>query len=221
MPPENGIRTREPRHLPIWLKIGYSAFVAALVPCYWATYGPWNFLFVCDVALLVTVAALWRESPLLVSMQAVAITLPQALWLLDLLVRLSAGTHLTGVTRYMFDSSIPAFVRGLSSFHGWLPGLLLWLVWRLRYDSRALAAQSAAGVALFAVCFLFGPPPGAPGHPRWAVNINYVYGLDDARPQALMAPGLWLGLLMAFNVVALYLPTHLLLRRCFGARRHV
>lgn len=38
--------------IPLWLKIVYSAFVAVLVPFYWFTYSPWNFLFFCDIALL-------------------------------------------------------------------------------------------------------------------------------------------------------------------------
>lgn len=52
-------------------------------------------------------------------------------------------------------------------------------------------------------------------HPHWAVNINYVYGLDDKHPQTFMAPSLWLLFMMAFNVLALYVPTHLVLRRVF------
>jgi hypothetical protein len=83
------------------------------------------------------------ESPLLVSMQAVAITLIQMLWVVDLLCRLVAGVHVTGVTSYMLDPTIPRFLRGLSSFHGWLPFSLLWLLSRLGYDRRALAARRA------------------------------------------------------------------------------
>src|SRR5712692_11868957 len=79
------------RHIPTWVKVAYSAFVAVLVPCYWVTYTPWNFLYFCDVALLATAVALWMESSLLVSMQAVAITAPQMLWVVDLLCRLVAG----------------------------------------------------------------------------------------------------------------------------------
>src|SRR6266498_4712168 len=118
------------RRIPIWVKVAYSAFVAIVVPSYWVTYSPWNFLYFCVIALLVTAVAIWIESPLLVSMQAVAITLPQMLWVVDLLCRLIAGVHVTGVTGYMLDPSIPLFLRGLSSFHGWLPLFLLSLLSR-------------------------------------------------------------------------------------------
>ncbi len=205
--------------IPTWVKVAYSAFVAILVPCYWVTYTPWNFLYFCDVALLATGVALWMESPLLVSMQAVAITAPQMLWVVDLLCRLVAGVHVTGVTSYMLDPSIPLFLRGLSTFHGWLPFFLLWLLWRLGYDARALGIQSGVAIIILLISYFFAPAPPPPArHPHWAVNINYVYGLDDKHPQTLMAPPLWLLLMMAFNVLVLYLPTHLVLRRVYATR---
>ena len=142
--------------------------------------------------------------------------LPQLLWIADLLTRLLFGTHITGMTSYMFDSRLPLFVRGLSLFHGWLPLVLLWLLMRLGYDRRALAAQSAFGVALLLVCFFLAPAPPPPlNHPGAAVNINYVYGFDDGRAQTWMAPGAWLSLLTTFIVVGLYLPAHFGLQRVF------
>ena len=204
------------RRIPIWMKVAYSVFVAVLVPCYWVTYSPWNFLYFCDIALLVTGVAIWIESPLLVSMQAVAITLPQILWVVDFLCRLIAGVSITGVTSYMLDSSIPLFLRALSLFHGWLPFVLLWLLSRLGYDRRAFGIQSVAAIVVLLVSYLLAPaPPPSASHPNWAVNINYVYGLDDKHPQTVMAPWLWLLLLMAVNVIAIYLPTHFALRRFF------
>ena len=46
----------------------------------------------------------------------------------------------TGMTDYMFEKQRSLFLRGLSLFHGWLPFLLLYLVWRMGYDPRALTA---------------------------------------------------------------------------------
>jgi len=204
------------RRIPRWVKLAYTVFVAILVPWYWVTYTPWNFLYFCDIALLVTGVAIWIESPLLVSMQAVAITLPQMLWVVDLLCRLVAGVHVTGVTNYMFESSIPLLLRGLSLFHGWLPFVLLWLLSRLGYERRALTLQAPVAVIVLLISYLLAPAPPPPAsHPNWAVNINYVYGLDDKHPQTWMPPPLWLLLVMAFNVIALYAPTHVVLRRVF------
>src|SRR5213083_2197189 len=142
------------RRVPTWVKLAYSAFVVLLVPFYWVTYSPWNFLYFCDLALLITGVAIWIESSLLVSMQAVAITAPQMLWVLDLLCRLVVGVHVTGVTSYMLDASIPLFLRGLSLFHGWLPFFLLWLLSRLGYDRRALPLQALAAVIVLLISYL-------------------------------------------------------------------
>jgi hypothetical protein len=104
--------TAASRRVPMWVKLSYSAFVLVLVPPYWVTYSPWNFLYFCDIALLITAFALWIDSPLLFSMQAVAITAPQMLWVIDLLCRLALGVHVTGVTGYMLDATLPLFVPG-------------------------------------------------------------------------------------------------------------
>lgn len=56
----------KPHRIPLWVKLAYTAFVCVLVPYYLSAYGPTNFLYFCDVALLMTLAALWLESPLLV-----------------------------------------------------------------------------------------------------------------------------------------------------------
>jgi hypothetical protein len=205
---------RSPARVPVWLKVMYTTFVCVLVPYYWSTYTPWNFLYFCDIALLVTLAALWLESPFLVSTQAVGILLPQALWVVDFAARLLAGVHLTGMTSYMFNADLPLFVRGLSSFHGWLPFVLLWLVVRLRYDRRALGVQSALAVVVLLVSFFLAPPPPPSiSRPSAAVNINYVYGMDDTQAQTWMAPEAWLLLMIAFNLLCLYVPTHFLLQR--------
>src|SRR5437588_3918167 len=112
--------------VPLWLKTLHTLFLAVLVPVYWRYYGPANFLWFSDIALLVTLPALWLEDCFLASMQAVSVALLELLWLLDFVGRLATGTHLVGISRYMFDSSIAYRLRALSLFHVWLPFLLLW-----------------------------------------------------------------------------------------------
>src|SRR4051812_25703825 len=84
------------------LKILLTLFVSVLVPCYWYNYGPRNFLYFCDIALLLTCLGVWLESRLLLSMQAIAILLPQCLWLIDFFSILIFGQRITGMTGYMF-----------------------------------------------------------------------------------------------------------------------
>ena len=37
--------------------------MAVLIPVYWYYYGPTNFLYFCDVALILTLVAIWIEKP--------------------------------------------------------------------------------------------------------------------------------------------------------------
>ena len=74
--------------MPLWLKLAYTAFMAVLVPVYWHYYGPTNFLYFCDVALILTLVGIWLESPLLISMCAVGILAPQALWVVDFVLNI-------------------------------------------------------------------------------------------------------------------------------------
>ena len=217
-PAEPTTRLRPSSRIPLWLKVTYTAFMAVLVPYYWTAYGPANFLYFCDVAILVTLVALWTESRLLASVQAVAILLPQALWVIDFTLKGALGHSMLGLADYMYNPGLPLFVRGLSSFHGWLPFLLLWMVWRLGYDRRALLVQTLCAWALLLVCYFFTPPPPAPAHdPNAAVNVNYVFGFGETA-QTWMAPGVWLVLLMVALPLLIYLPTHLMLR-ALDARR--
>jgi hypothetical protein len=203
------------RRVPLAVKLVYTAFVAVLVPVYWHHYGPANFLFFCDVALLMTVPALWLESPLWASMPAVGILIPQALWMADFLAEL-VGLRLTGMTAYMFDPNRSLFLRGLSLFHFWLPILLVWLVARVGYDRRAFLAWVVVAEVLTLVSYFFLPPPPAPPDSTRPVNINNVYGFRAAGPQTLMPPPLYLVGMMIVLPLGIVWPSHWLLGKLFG-----
>ncbi|HEY3131743.1 MAG TPA: membrane-associated protein [Acidobacteriota bacterium] len=188
------------REISLLLKTLYTLFVCALIPIYWRYYGPANFLWFSDLALLLTVAALWLESPLLASMQVVSVLLLELLWIVDFVTRLASGVELTGLADYMFKADKPLFVRALSLFHLVLPFLLLWLVCRLGYDRRAWVAQSIMAWLVLLVCYFFTEP---------SENVNWVFGPGN-RPQLWIAPELYLVLLLLFFPLCIYLPTHLL-----------
>jgi hypothetical protein len=198
-------------HLPLWLKLAYSAFMVVLIPVYWHYYGPSNFLYFCDIALVLTLVGGWIESPLLISMCAVGILAPQVLWVADFLSNLF-GVPLVGMTDYMFNPESSRFLRGLSLFHGWLPFLLVFLVWKLGYDRRAFVAWTGLAWVLILVCFFFMPPP----HPNpglTPVNINYVWGPSDNVAQSWVSPTLWVAGLAIGMPLLLFAPVHFLLRR--------
>lgn len=192
------------RVIPRWLKVTHSAFVGTLVPVYWRQYGPGNFLWFSDVALLTSVPALWCESSLLASTQAVGVLVPETLWLVDFGSGLVVRRTPLNLASYMFDRRIPGFVRALSLFHVWLTPLLMFIVSRVGYDRRALRYQTAATAAIVLASWRLTTPED---------NVNWVYSRKEIR-----SPGARAAFVMALIVaipLAFHLPAHLLLKRLF------
>jgi hypothetical protein len=206
-----------PRLIPLWIKIPYTAFMAVLIPVYLKNYGPTNFLYFCDVAAIMTLIAVWIESPLLLSAALVGAFVPQMIWVVDFLVEVSGG-HLTGMTSYMFQP--PLFLRFLSFFHFWLVFLLIYLVWRVGYDQRGLPLWTVIAWVLLTVCFVWMPacsPVNDPDSkavlrdPNVPVNINYVFNIaSDDEAQKWMEPNLYFAVYMAILMMGIYPATHLL-----------
>lgn len=202
--------------LPLGLKLVYTAFLVVLIPVYWWNYGPTNFLYFCDVAFLLTLIGIWRERSLPISMAAVGILAPQALWVVDFVFGICGG-QLTGMTDYMFNHDRSLFLRGLSLFHGWLPFLLVYLVWRLGYDCKAFKCWTILAWMLIFVCYFLMPGPRDDAAMiSTPVNINYVHGMSDTAAQTWMPPIAWLVCLLAGLPLLIYFPTHLVLRWCFA-----
>ncbi len=211
--------TTASRLIPLWLKIAYTAFMAVLIPVYLKNYGPTNFLYFCDVVAILTILAIWIESPLLLSAALVGSFLPQMLWVVDFVCQ-AAGYTLTGMTSYMFQP--PFFLRFLSFFHFWLVFLLIYLVWCVGYDKRGLALWVAIMWVLLTVCYAWMPPPSPSvdpvtkqvlRDPNMPVNINYVYNIQsDEEPQKWMDPDMYFAAYMMVLMVGVYLPTHVLFR---------
>jgi len=196
----------QPARVPLGVKLAYTAFMAVLVPVYLHFYGPTNFLYFCDIALVLTLIAIWPENALIISMCAVGIVIPQAVWVVDFLINLG-GFSLTGMTDYMFQSDHSLFLRLLSLFHGWMPFLLLYLVWKIGYDRRALWPWTGLFWAVMLVCFFFMPPP-TPDPGLTPVNINYVWGMRDTAAQTMLPAWLWLASLMIGVPLFVFMPTH-------------
>jgi hypothetical protein len=203
-----GDKTEAATKIPLAIKLAYTLFVMVLVPVYWAQRGPANFLWASDIALLVTVGALWRESRFLSSMMAVGVLLPELGWNVDFFLRLVFGADLLGLnaTGYMFDPDYARVLKALSLFHVFLPALLLWLVARLGYDRRALPAQTLLTWVLLPVCYAFTGPER---------NLNWVFGFGS--PPVALLPGMGHVLsLMVLLPLCLFYPAHRLLYRIGG-----
>ncbi len=197
-----------PGTIPVSIKVATTLFVCVLVPVYWRHYGPANFLWFSDIALFGGLIAIWLESSLLASVQAVSVTVLELVWLGDFLTRLILRIETIAIAKYMFDRKIPLFIRGLSLFHVWLPPLLLWTVWRLGYDRRAWLVQTLLACVVLLVCFCFT---------HRTQNINWVFGLWG-KEQSRLPPVLYLVCLMIGFSVCVYLPTHFALLAIMPAR---
>ena len=188
--------------IPRWLKIVTAAFIAVLVPIYWRNYGPANFLWLSDLALFATAAAILLERPALVSI-AVGVLPLELAWCVDLLT----GGRVLGLTDYMFDPSRPLYLRAFSLFHVVLPPMMLWLLHRFGYDRHSLARQLPALWIALVLSYVLTDPGD---------NINWVFGPGPA-PQHAIPSLAYLVLEMAVIPVLVLLPLDWLLRRLFPA----
>jgi hypothetical protein len=187
------------------LKAAHTAFVMVLVPAYARQYGFGNFLWFSDVALLTSVPALWLESPLLASTQAVGVLVPESLWLVDFGAGMIAKKYPIGLASYMADRRIPRFARALSLFHLWLTPVLVLIVARAGYDRRAFGYQALITWAILLASWRLTKPGD---------NVNWVYSWKG-RIRSRTARAGFVLLLMAVLPLVLQLPAHLLFKRLF------
>ena len=186
----------------------FTVLVAVVVPVYLVRYGPANFLWFSDIGLLGLCAALWLEHRLLGSMMALAVLLPETVWLVSFVTgAIAKGRGATTLAAYMFDARIPLFLRALSgAFHLALPPGALWVVYRYGYDERALIAQTLLAWLVLPVTLWLAPPEK---------NVNWVRGFGHPPRRRLPLP-VHFGLVMLMYPILIYLPTHWLLRRYLG-----
>lgn len=190
--------------MPLWIKLAYGLFLCVLVPVYWQSYGPSNFLWASDIALFLVFVSLCSERPLPNSMVAICVLPFELAWILDV----ASGSRLFGATAYLFEAERGLLLRALSLFHAALPVVVIGLLRRLGYDRRALAAQTLLIWIVLPATYLLTDP---------ADNVNFVFGLGSG-PQTLMHPLLYLALEMTLLPVAVCLPLHCWFQRLLPAR---
>jgi hypothetical protein len=187
--------------IPLWVKVAYTAATAVILATYALRHPPDNFLWFSDIAMILTVPAIWLEHRLLISMIALAVLLPHIGWNVSYFWQLTTGRQITTITDYMFDASLPRYLRALSLFHVYKPPLLLYLVYTLGYDPRALPAATLLCWVVLVVTYRVTDP---------ALNINLVF-----RPPGTAALGLstrtGVVLMMLGVPLLIYVPTHWLL----------
>ncbi len=196
------------RPFPVARWIALAA-LAVWVPAYAHYWGPQDFLYICNVAVVLTCAGLWFGNSLLLSSQAVSTVVIGTLWGIDVIW--SAATHghfLIGGTEYMWDASRPLWVRLLSFDHLVVPATALWAIRKVGYDRRAWGFQSGVAAAV-----LVASRWVAPGE-----NLNFAqkelvtYHSWGPAPTHLLV--LW-----SVLVLIVYWPVHAVLGRIMPAKK--
>jgi hypothetical protein len=146
---------RPPFPILRWLGLVY---LTVWVPAYAYYWGGADFLYLCNVGVVLTCAGLWFGNALLLSSQAVGTALIGLIWGLDLVWRAwTHGSALTGGVEYMWDARFPLWVRLLSFDHVAVPLVALWATRRIGYDRRAWAFQSAVAAVVLVLSRFVAP----------------------------------------------------------------
>jgi hypothetical protein len=184
-----------------WLAL---AWLLVWIPVYWRAWGVGNFLHLCDVAVILTCIGLWTGDALLLSSQAVSSVVIDALWTLDVAAWLLFHRHFIGGTEYLFDATMPLWIRWLSLFHVVMPFILLWSLRRSGYDRRGFGLQAAIALPVVIASRFVTPDR----------NLNFAQTAPFFHRQIGSAP-VHLAITYFAVVAGIYLPTHLLFARLF------
>jgi hypothetical protein len=191
--------------VPLWLQLSFTLFLMVLIPVYWVKYGPANFLWFSDIALLLIGIALWIDSQMLVSMVAVGVLGLEVIWNIDYFASLIKGSPILGLSDYMFDKNKSIFLRALSLFHVVLPALVIWLLLRWGYNPEAIYWQILLTWLVIPMVYLLTDPKE---------NINWVFGPGN-KPQTRISKRTYFWLVMIFYPICVLAPSHLLLKWAF------
>lgn len=204
------MRALNRQRIPLGLKIGYSLWMVYWVSVVFATLGPPNFFWLCNIAMFILLWAIWREEALSLSSQAGTVTVVGVVWTLDISVAvLMGGNSPTGITSYVFDERLALIARLTSLYHVALPVLAVWLCRRIGYDRRGLLLQCVIGtVGILGARLLTHPDR----------NINYAHGAAIAAPE-WMPEAAFLALLLFATMAFIFVPGHWLLKRIAPAAR--
>lgn len=175
-----------------WIKWVFFVFILVLLPVNWWTYGAGNILWISDITLLLAFFATVFESRFLASLAVVQGLIVESFWGIVFLVSLLFSGEWE-LTNYMFDPSIPLWIRCLSLFHLVLPFFLVWLLMQLGYVRRAWPIQIVFMCILLVLSWLLTEP---------SKNINFVFSYQKLGMNAfvyLLLESITLGFIMAIT----------------------
>ena len=193
---------------PAWVRWTALVWLAIWLVIYLKFWGASTFLFLCDIAVILTCIGIFTGNALLLSSQAVGSIVIDTAWLADIATKLTFNRHLIGGTDYFFDPNYPLWVRLMSCFHVVMPFVLIAALRRTGYDRRALPLQFVIALAAM-IASRFAAP---------ARNINFVY-LDPILHRQWGPAPIHVAAMLVGMTVAIYVPTHIVLSRLFASPR--
>jgi hypothetical protein len=184
------------------LRWAAAGFLAVYLPAYAVAYGLANFVFLCNLSVILAAIGIWTCGRVLLSSQAVAVLPVGTAWTLDVAWRLVMGRHLIGGTEYMWDPQWPLFTRLLSLYHVALPITLVLALRRIGYDPRGYGLQAAIALLGVSAGRLFGPQ----------ANINYAF-VDPILKRTWGSPLTHVAVVAGALVLVAYPLSHMVLKR--------
>lgn len=195
--------------IPISLKIIFTSFIFFLIPIYSYFYGWKNFLWFSNIGLFLTIPALWLESSLIISILAITILPLELLWNIDFFSHLILRTGVVdNLASYMFDPTLPAWLRCLSLYHVALPFIWIYCLYRLRYNSKAFIYALIAIPSIFLTSFFLSTQED---------NVNWVNmaGISGWNISQLG----WVLILIGASLLVICMPLHLIFRRYLSVQQ--
>jgi len=182
----------------LWIKISYTILAAIIFLIYLYKYGAENFLWFSDIAFFAMVPALWLNSRIIASMMAIGVLPIEILWLIGLL---SDGNFL-GLANYMYDDTLPLWLRLLSFYHFPMIGAIIYMIYQFGYDKRALIPQIFCSLFIIYLTYQFSDRGD---------NINMVYPPKDI--SSLLSDKTYFILMPLVLILCFIIPAHLFLKK--------
>ena len=191
--------------VPLWFKLSYTLMAVIVVSVYSYELPLSHFLWFSDIALITLVIAVWLNNRLLSSCMAVGVLFLELGWVADFLT----GGNLLGAAAYVFDADRKLHLNILSAvFHLALPPVLIYLLLRWGYDTRAFLTQSLIALVVMTATYFTGAPQA---------NTNWAFGIGG--PQDIVHPFVYLVFACTVLIVMVYWPSHLIFKRFFDRKR--
>lgn len=194
------------RPVPKIEKIFFTIFLIILIPVYWSNYGIENFLWISDIALFLTYAALMFENRLLISIPTLGVLPVESFWIFEFLMQLITGRNFTNLAGYMFEDKYSLTLKLLSLFHIIMP--IIWIKYLVKwgYDKRAIIYMTLITWSLAIFTYVFTDPK---------LNINWVFSPKIHNWQ-FISTQMWLVLLMLGIPLLIFIPLHFFLKKFFA-----